>query len=302
MKKVINLILRLFGIIKMPVIINDTLQYKLANYGCMADKEDLGDYSYENNLMATSPIYADVDLVDECMPPIFNQGSIGSCTAQSGVCIFWYQYNKLKRVIGERINEDYSRLFTYYMSRFLEQRVHEDCGSTLRTVGKSMQKFGVTASSYYSEALPFNTEPDFYSLAYGCTNKIDAYYRITTKEGIVDALNKQIPVAFSTTFSRFGYVDTNGLSRESLAWNTKFVGSDHAMVIVGFKQNFNYYGVATDVFKIRNSHGIGFGNLGYCYIPCSQLVNYNMTDAWAYIKDKFTEDNENDNYVKTLYQ
>ncbi|MEG1808825.1 MAG: hypothetical protein RR244_03140, partial [Oscillospiraceae bacterium] len=74
-----------------------------------------------------------IDLRGEC-PPIFNQGELGSCTANAGVAA---------RMMLGKIRTLLSRLYLYYKERELDGTINEDSGATMRTVCKALQRYGV---------------------------------------------------------------------------------------------------------------------------------------------------------------
>src|SRR5688500_11454235 len=68
------------------------------------------------------------------MPPIWDQGSIGSCTAHSTAAQCWY--------LDETAPYEPSRLYIYYNTRILEGTIKWDSGATIRNSIKSVVKYG----------------------------------------------------------------------------------------------------------------------------------------------------------------
>ena len=78
-----------------------------------------------------------VDLRPQC-PPVYNQGKIGSCTANAlGAA---YQFEQIKQ---KRSNFIPSRLFIYYNVRAIGGTINQDSGAMIRDGIKTMVKEGV---------------------------------------------------------------------------------------------------------------------------------------------------------------
>ena len=94
-------------------------------YGWRPDTPDMRDY-----LLAVAPVKAlppSVSLRKQ-MPPVYDQGQLGSCTANSIGAIL--ELNELKQ--KERDATTPSRLFIYYNERLMEGTVNEDSGAEIR--------------------------------------------------------------------------------------------------------------------------------------------------------------------------
>lgn len=76
------------------------------------------------------------------LPYVFDQGPIGSCTANStGYMYSWVvQKNNSQLFIP-------SRLFLYYNTRMIEGTISYDSGATLRNTLKSLKNYGVCAET-----------------------------------------------------------------------------------------------------------------------------------------------------------
>ena len=85
------------------------------------------------------------------MPPIFNQGQLGSCTANALCAIFAYDDPSL---IG-------SRLFLYYNERKMENTVLSDAGACLSDGVEALHTYGICREETwpYSDGDAFKHEP-----------------------------------------------------------------------------------------------------------------------------------------------
>ena len=72
--------------------------------------------------------------------PIYDQGNLGSCTANSGGACYRFES---AQIFGN-FNFDPSRLFLYYTTRALEGTTSEDAGAYIRDVFKALNKTGIS--------------------------------------------------------------------------------------------------------------------------------------------------------------
>src|SRR6476661_5903776 len=108
----------------------------LGHYGWMPDVPDQRDLVFTAARVATVP--PAVDLRPGC-PPVYDQGQLGSCTANAiGAAI---EYDRMK----QNLTPDFvpSRLFIYYNERVIERTVSTDSGAQIRDGIKSVAKQGV---------------------------------------------------------------------------------------------------------------------------------------------------------------
>jgi C1A family cysteine protease len=86
---------------------------------------DIRDMKFQMRFLADLP--PSVDLRSE-MPPVYDQGNLGSCTANSVSALCQHSRKKL----GKSPDFNPSRLFVYYNTRFIEGTVSYDSGATIR--------------------------------------------------------------------------------------------------------------------------------------------------------------------------
>ena len=95
-----------------------------------------------------------VDLRDNC-PPVYNQGSLGSSTANAISAAF--EYDQLKQKLA---NFTPSRLFIYYNERVRAGHIDEDSGTEIREGMKSINSQGVcTEEDWPYDINEFTIEP-----------------------------------------------------------------------------------------------------------------------------------------------
>src|SRR4051812_16965636 len=91
-------------------------------YGWMPDLPDNRDHLYAAPLLKLRRLPPKVDLRKSC-PPVYNQGDIGSCTANAIAAAL--QFDRRKQKLAEFIP---SRLFIYYNERSMEHSIPLDNG------------------------------------------------------------------------------------------------------------------------------------------------------------------------------
>jgi C1A family cysteine protease len=201
------------------------------------------------------------------MPPVWDQGELGSCTAQGigGA----YEFTRKKQNL-----EDFtpSTLFIYYNERALEGNINEDAGAEPRDGMKVLQQWGCCNEGLWPYIQrKFANKPS--SKAYGeaTKNKIKTYERVEfNPDAIRAALSHQSPVVFGIqVFSNFMDTKADGIVPSP----SGDVLGGHCMLIVGSKD---------DKFIFRNSWGERFGEKGYGYIDASYVTNENLAgDMWV---------------------
>lgn len=216
-------------------------------------------------LMAVPEILPNsIDLRDKC-PPIYDQGSLGSCTANAVVGA--YQYLN-KSLLG-------SRLFLYYNTRFLDKTLHYDAGSTITQTINAARRFGICPETNW-KYIPsrFKSRPNINAYTAANKNKILEYEQIMpTISQLKACLAEGYPficgiLVYSSFMSnKSGHVPLPKPGEEILG--------GHAVVCVGYNK---------DGWIMRNSWGTKWGDKGYFYLPFSYLIDEMACDFWKITK------------------
>lgn len=234
------------------------------------DKED------KRDLMFTSrggEVPDEVDLRPNDLLPIYDQGYLGSCTANA-ICA-------LHSFLNERQDGYHfylSRLFLYYKERELEGTVEYDAGAYIRDGMKVMKNVGCAGESTfpYIESTFRNppTEEAYRTAQY---HKLKAYHRIMTAQQLKEALANRNPVVMgvqiynsfeSVEVARTGVVPFPDRGRE-------YSLGGHAVLAMGYKKiNGEEYIIC------RNSWGANWGDKGYFYMPMS-FIGHFVSDMWV---------------------
>ncbi|NDC55139.1 MAG: hypothetical protein EBZ74_12950 [Planctomycetia bacterium] len=216
-------------------------------------------------------------------PYIFDQGNIGSCTANASIALFMYIWNKTNTTNQQNQIDILSRLFCYYNTRSIEGTTTWDSGASLRDTMKSLQKYGVPLETCWSY-LETNTFKKPFAL---CYQKIEGY---AVQYAAIDNRNKKTLITtlssglcfvfgmdvyssfFSEAVTKNGMVPYPNINSETLE-------GGHALCCCGYDMN-------KDLFLVRNSWGKGWGLSGYCWFPSELLTSALCYDFWTITKLK----------------
>jgi C1A family cysteine protease len=118
---------------------------KIQRYGWIHDLPDHRDQLYSAPIAALQVLPPKVDLTPQC-PPVYDQGQLGSCTANSiGAAV---EFEQMKQKLADVFVP--SRLFIYYNERAMEGTVDSDSGAQIRDGIKSVAKQGVCPEAEWS--------------------------------------------------------------------------------------------------------------------------------------------------------
>ncbi len=116
------------------------MPYKIARYGWVRDLPDQRDHLYAAAPATLTALPSQTDLRPQC-PPVYDQGQIGSCTANAIAGA--HEFVQQKEKLGPPSPFGPSRLFIYYNERALEGTVNSDSGAQIREGIKSIAQQGV---------------------------------------------------------------------------------------------------------------------------------------------------------------
>lgn len=241
-------------------------------YGWRPDGLDFRDFHFKR--VTRKKIPDKVDLRPLC-PPIEQQGSLGSCTANAGIAIL--EYLELK---NDEPFYDKSRLFLYYNTRILEGTVNEDSGASIRNTIKAMAKWGTCPEETWPyEISKFRKKPPWSCYEEGQANRVVEYQRLYTIDDMLGCLADGFPFEFG--FSVYTSFESDEVTKTGIVPMPKkdeeLLGG-HAVVGVGYDRK-------EKVFIVRNSWG-EWGMSGYCLMPFEYLENRDLSDDfWKVMKE-----------------
>ena len=203
------------------------------------------------------------------MPPIYNQGQLGSCTAfGTGKGIREYMLRKTGRWTP------LSALDLYWRERNLEGTVGEDSGAYPRDGFKVLVKTGIAPEKDRPyDISTFTARPTVQANENAKQYKITSYHQITNLLGLKKALNLAQPVGLTIqVYTSFEDVGISGVLPMP-AKTEEFLGL-HWIVAVGYNEK-------TQLVTVRNSWGPNWGHKGYCYIPYKYWSANLIEEMWV---------------------
>ena len=241
-------------------------------YGWQRDLPDQRDYCYAVPSLALGPLPVKVDLRPQC-PPVYDQGQLGSCTANAiGAAI---QFDRLKQKLSDFVP---SRLFIYYNERVLEHSVASDSGAQIRDGIKSVAKQGDCPESEWPyEIAKFKTKPPTSCYTDALQYKVLSYQRVTQSLGqLKGCLASGWPFVFGfTVYDSFESPAVAKSGHAPLPRSGESAVGGHAVVGVGYDD-------AKQWFIVRNSWGAAWGLKGYFTLPYAYVTEANLaSDFWT---------------------
>jgi C1A family cysteine protease len=212
-------------------------------------------------------VLAHVDLRAH-MPPVFDQGQLGSCTANALCALMQYLE---PRVQG-------SRLFLYYNERAMEGDVDQDAGACIADGIQSLKTKGICEEATWPyDPAKFAVQPPQACYAAAVKHEALSVYSVPlTLAGLKAALVGGHPVAVGISiYESFESAQVAQTGVVPLPRPGEALLGGHAVAIVGFDD-------AKQTFLLRNSWGPHWGQGGHFTLPYAYLTNPQLaSDAWA---------------------
>jgi C1A family cysteine protease len=257
------------------------MPHKIQRFGWIKDVPDPRDL-----LFAASPVLAakalpkSADLRPGC-PPVYDQGQVGSCTANSIAGAF--EFAQKKQQLTDFMP---SRLFIYYNERVMEHTTGQDAGAQIRDGIKSVAKQGVPPESDwpYSENLSVVTEkPKAVAYTDALQHQVIAYHRIAASgsAAFLKLLKSCLADGYPFVFGFEVYesfegpqIAKTGIMHMPNKRKEKVIGG-HAVMAAGYDDK-------KKAILVRNSWGTGWGIKGYFWMPYAYISNSSLcSDFWT---------------------
>lgn len=246
----------------------------IKGYGWKPDLPDFRDKMYKApRFTGLLPLPASVDL-REFAPPVYDQGNLGSCTANA----LGAAYQMVQKKMG-KFSKMPSRLFIYYNERILERTVNIDSGATLRNGIKTMSLQGVAPEEHWPyDIAKFTKRPTVKAYSTGRNYTVSSYARLdnSSLKQLKSCLVEGYPFVFGfSVYNSFenGDVALTGIMKMP-ATDERNIGG-HAVMAVGYDD-------AKQAFLIRNSWGSKWGQKGYFWMPYEYITNKSLAmDFWT---------------------
>ena len=219
----------------------------------------------------TVPLPTSVDLRSK-MPPVYDQGQLGSCTANALSAAYEYL---TPGFLG-------SRLFLYFNERKIENDTAEDNGAQISDGIKALEHYGLCPETEW----PYNTAkfanpPPTHCYTDALKHKVATAYNChPDMTSVKSALASGLPIVVgiqvyesfeSDEVAKTGIVPMPSPSDQCMG--------GHATLIVGFRDD-------QQMWIMRNSWGTAWSDGGYFYLPYLYLMDSNLSsDFWVITKD-----------------
>lgn len=237
-----------------------------------------------------------IDLRKWC-PPIFDQGQLGSCTANAGAGLLEYIEIKTRKKYIEA-----SRLFLYKVTRNL---MHEtgDTGAYLRKTMEAMVLIGIVPEEYWPYKIPqFDEEPTAFCFAvasnFQCLKYISLDPTTMSHDDILVQIKKTLAGGLAsifgfTVYDSIAQTKTNG-GKIPFPTDKENIRGGHAIMAVGYDDKITVTNEldgsqTTGAFLIRNSWGTGWGDNGYGWLPYKYVLTGLAQDWWTLIDAEWVD-------------
>ena len=248
----------------------------IKKYGWIPDLPDHRDIIFSAKLHAPAvPVVLppSIDLKPGC-PPVYNQGELGSCTANAIGAAHEYMQQQQKQT--ELFIP--SRLFIYYNERVMEGTTRSDSGAQIRDGVKSVANLGVCPETeWVYDISKFRNKPANQCYSHALQHQALNYYSVPqTLVDMKTCLASGFPIILG--FSVYQGFESPDVARTGIVQDPQPGESQlggHAVLAVGYDD-------ATSRFIVRNSWDDGWGMGGYFTITYNYLTNPNLAcDFWA---------------------
>lgn len=247
---------------------------RVARFGWIPDLPDHRDLLFSAPPTILRKLPRKIDLTTKC-PPVFDQGEIGSCTANAiGAAI---EFDQLKQRLRSFIP---SRLFIYYNERAMENTINEDSGAMIRDGIKSVAHQGACPEKMWPhDPSPFPPNPHLTKkparTCYQEALKHTAvqYQRVSRNlSQMKGCLASGYPFVIGfTVYDSFESDEVARTGKVPMPLPREHVLGGHAVLVVGYDDG-------QDCFRMRNSWGTKWGMKGYFTMPYTYLLDENLSD------------------------
>jgi C1A family cysteine protease len=241
-------------------------------FGWLPDLPDARDFLFSAPEDILTRLPKKVDLRRD-MPSVYDQGELGSCTANAIGAAF--EFDQRKEGLTDFMP---SRLFIYYNERAVEGTVGTDSGAMIRDGMKTVAKLGVcTEPTWPYDIARFTQKPPQPAYTEAAEHQAVVYRRVLGHlHQMQGCLASGYPFVFGfSVYESFMSRDVARTGKVPLPPRGEQLIGGHAVVAVGYDDS-------TQRFIVRNSWGESWGMKGYCTMPYGYLTDPQLArDFWA---------------------
>lgn len=206
------------------------------------------------------------------MPPVYDQGQLGSCSSM-GIAAA-YEFEMMKQKEASFLP---SRLFIYYNERSIEGDVDKDAGAFIHDGIKSIDTNGVCSEDTWPYDIEkFNVKPPDIAYSEGMRHTaVKCYSTDVDLDSIKDAIFSGYPVIVAINiYSNFDSDEAANTGTIKMPDKNETSEGGHCVLIVGYNDSKKQ-------LIMRNSWGNTWGNKGYFTLPYDYVDSDYMSDLWV---------------------
>ena len=245
--------------------------------GWVPDLPDHRDVLYSAPIQLLKDMPPAADLRPQCPKTVYDQGHLGSCTANAIAAAMEFDQIRQKQTPATP-----SRLFIYYNERNMEHHIQTDSGAQIRDGIKSVVKLGACPETMwpYDDTAPqtegdpcptckFAQQPSPECYTEALKHQALNYSRISHALALMKGcLASGFPFVYGfTVYENFPFDTKTG----EIPMPTGSVIGGHAILAVGYDDS-------KQTFIFRNSWGPNWGCGGYGFMPYAYLTDSNLSD------------------------